>query len=102
MIGILSPFVSSTKSSAVADAVYESDWPAADVRIRKMLVLVIQRAHSVQILSGMDFFVASFPALAKVLKETICLWGLFIISLYFQILTTSYSYFTLLKTTYSK
>lgn len=53
----------------MAEAVYDSDWTAADIRIQKMLVLVLQRGQAAQILTGMDFFVASFPTLSKVFKR---------------------------------
>lgn len=50
----------------VADAVYASNWYDADVRIQKLLIIVIRRANVPQILTGMDFFTASFPTLSKV------------------------------------
>ena len=50
----------------MAHAAYGSDWPDADVRTQKLMVIVVGRSQVPQYLKGLDFFIVSFPALAKV------------------------------------
>lgn len=66
LLNIQNEDIDSFQSLCVADAAYESDWTAADVRIKKLIVLVVQRAHSPQILTGLGFFLLSFPTYSKV------------------------------------
>lgn len=55
-----------SKSSKIADALYESNWLDADMRIQKMILLVIQRANVPATLDGLGFFFACIPTLSKV------------------------------------
>lgn len=79
------------QSTSVADAVFATNWMDADVRIQKMIIIIIKRSHSPESLTGMDFFAASFPSIAKVsqlemLVRDINLYRYFIADSYHELL----------------
>lgn len=51
---------------SIGAAVYDSNWTVANVRVQKLIVLMIRRANVPEILSGMGFFESSFPTMSKV------------------------------------
>ncbi|XP_058825003.1 odorant receptor 85b-like [Topomyia yanbarensis] len=68
-------------SSQIAYSAFEADWYTADIRYQKSLLFVMTRAGKWQTLTAMKFSVVSLAS-------------------YSAILSTSFSYFTLLKTVY--
>nr|WCC57390.1 odorant receptor 51 [Papilio dardanus] len=72
-----------TSSSGVADAVYESAWYIENIRCQKALLILMQRSQKPLYFTALKFHSITM-------------------STYSSILTTSYSYFTLLYTTYRR
>ncbi|XP_045542573.1 odorant receptor 4-like [Papilio machaon] len=72
-----------TSSSGIADAVYESSWYMEDIRCRRALLIMMQRSQKPLYFTALKFHSITM-------------------STYSSILTSSYSYFTLLYTTYRR
>ncbi|KAJ8958596.1 hypothetical protein NQ318_016317 [Aromia moschata] len=71
------------KSREVGDACYMTNWYEADVKIQKILFIIMERSkRPIQFTAG-GFFTLSLPTLTKILR-------------------TAYSYFALLQHTYGK
>nr|WCC57447.1 odorant receptor 51 [Papilio glaucus] len=70
-----------TSSSGVADAVYESSWYKENIRCQRALLILLQRSQKPLYFTALKFHSITM-------------------STYSSILTSSYSYFTLLYTTY--
>ncbi|XP_013183840.1 odorant receptor 4 [Amyelois transitella] len=69
------------ESKNVGDAVYFSDWHKLDVKTRKIILIIITRAHRPQILTAYKFSTISYQSFTK-------------------IISSSWTYFTILKTVY--
>nr|WCC57641.1 odorant receptor 51 [Papilio polytes] len=72
-----------TSSSGVADAVYESAWYTENIRCQRALLILMQRSQKPLYFTALKFHSITM-------------------STYSSILTSSYSYFTLLYTTYRR
>lgn len=92
----------SSQSSNISNAVYESNWMEGDTTYKKGLLMILIRARKPLILTGLKYTTVNLRGFTKVseavlkyrsakhLKEPFL----------FQILSSSYSYFALIRTMY--
>ncbi|XP_047506331.1 putative odorant receptor 85d [Pieris napi] len=69
------------ESTKISDAAFESEWYAMDVKSKKIIILIMLRANRPQTLTAYKFSVISYESFTK-------------------IISTSWSYFTILKSVY--
>lgn len=88
-------------TQAIADGIYESGWEeVSDQNFKQQIVLIIQRSQNAKRLTAMGFAEISLPSFTTVsgTRKLRCK----LIGFFFQIFTSAYSYFTLLKNVYAK
>lgn len=89
------------QSTAISSAVYHSNWLDANIPNKKTLLLILLRAQKPLQISGYKITTVSLRSFAKV-REVSILIGANRNVILFQILSSSYSYFALLHTMYTK
>lgn len=89
------------QSSAIKNSCYEGGWLDSDIITRRFLCIISERSNKFLFLTAGKFSILSLQSFTSVslISNKFTLIYIFVI---FQVIKTSYSYFALLQTLYSK